>query len=64
MLEGLFGVLVNLIVVELGVEGVIGACWFGWMWEWWWPVFGVVGLLDPIIGPYLLVGAGFLPAFS
>ena len=31
MLEGLFDVLVNLIVVELGVEGGVGACWFGWM---------------------------------
>ena len=59
MLEGLFGVMLNLVVVDTGVEGSVGACWFGWVREWCWPVFGVFGQLNPIIGPCLLVGIGF-----
>ena len=61
MLEGLFGVNLNLIVLEMGIERRVGGCWFGWVWEWCWPVFGVVGLINPIIGPCLPVGVGFHP---
>ena len=53
--------MVNWIVVEMGVERGVGACWFGWVREWCWPVFGVVGLINPIIGPCLPVGVGFHP---
>ena len=51
--------MVNWIVVEMGVERGVGACWFGWVREWCWPVFGVFGQLNPIIGPCLRVGIGF-----